>query len=60
MTPTRQPRRAVHGVLLLDKPVVALYCFNYGGKFYLYQAGFDTGYGRYSVGLSAVGLTIRL
>ena len=44
---------------LNDKPVSALYCFNYGGKFHLYQAGFDTHYGRYSVGLGAIGLSIR-
>lgn len=42
-----------------DKPVAALYCFNYRDRFHLYQAGFDTRYSRYSVGLAAIGLSIR-
>jgi CelD/BcsL family acetyltransferase involved in cellulose biosynthesis len=41
------------------KPVAALYGFLYQGTFYFYQSGFDPGYARRSVGLVAMGLTIR-
>ena len=39
--------------------VAALYCFFYNGKVYFYQAGYDTSYNHYSVGLCAVGMAIR-
>ena len=35
------------------------YGFRYGDKFYFYQSGFDPGYARQSVGLVALGLTIK-
>jgi CelD/BcsL family acetyltransferase involved in cellulose biosynthesis len=41
------------------KPVAALYGFRYGRTFYFYQSGFDPAYRKQSVGLVAMGLTIR-
>jgi CelD/BcsL family acetyltransferase involved in cellulose biosynthesis len=47
-------------LLRLDRmPVAALYGFRYGRTFYFYQSGFDPAYGKQSVGLVAMGLTIR-
>jgi CelD/BcsL family acetyltransferase involved in cellulose biosynthesis len=47
-------------LLRLDrKPAAALYGFRYGRTFYFYQSGFDPSYRKQSVGLVAMGLTIR-
>ncbi len=47
-------------LLRLDRtPAAALYGFRYGRTFYFYQSGFDPAYGKHSVGLVAMGLTIR-
>ena len=40
-------------------PAAALYGFAYGGRFHFYQAGFDEGFARLSVGLVTIGLTIQ-
>lgn len=40
-------------------PAAVTYCFAYNRRFYLYQHGFNEQYRRYSVGLIALGLTIR-
>lgn len=40
-------------------PAAALYCLRYGGTFYFYQSGFEIAFRRLSVGLVAMGLTIR-
>ena len=46
--------------LRLDgKAIASVYGFRYGDKFYFYQSGFDPGYARQSVGLVALGLTIK-
>jgi CelD/BcsL family acetyltransferase involved in cellulose biosynthesis len=42
-----------------DAPAAALYGFAYGGRFHFYQAGFDVGLSRLSVGLVTMGLAIR-
>jgi CelD/BcsL family acetyltransferase involved in cellulose biosynthesis len=47
-------------VLRLDgRPAAALYGFKYGDRFYFYQSGFDPDYGKHSVGLVMMGLSIR-
>ncbi|HEY2989036.1 MAG TPA: GNAT family N-acetyltransferase [Candidatus Binatia bacterium] len=47
-------------VLWLDqKPAAALYAFRYRRVFYFYQSGFDPVYGKFSVGLVAMGLAIK-
>jgi len=47
-------------LLRLDgRPVAAFYGFRYGPTFYFYQSGFDPAYAKQSVGLVAMGLTIR-
>jgi CelD/BcsL family acetyltransferase involved in cellulose biosynthesis len=47
-------------LLTLDRrPVAAFYGFRYRDVFSFYQSGFDPDYGRLSVGLVAMGLTIR-
>lgn len=47
-------------VLRLDgRPAAALYGFLYRGRFLFYQSGFDGKFGKYSVGLVIMGLTIR-
>jgi len=47
-------------LLRLDgAPAAAFYGFRYGRTFYFYQSGFDPAYGKLSVGLVAMGLTIR-
>jgi CelD/BcsL family acetyltransferase involved in cellulose biosynthesis len=47
-------------LLRLDaKPAAALYGFQHGGTFSFYQSGFDPAYRKQSVGLVAMGLTIR-
>ena len=47
-------------VLRLDrKPAACLYGFLYGGTFYFYQSGFDAAYGKESVGLVSMGLSIQ-
>jgi len=47
-------------VLRLDrKPAACLYGFLYGGTFYFYQSGFDSAYGKESVGLVSMGLSIE-
>ena len=40
-------------------PVAATYCFAYDGRYSFYQGAFDERYRQYSVGLVAMGLTIR-
>jgi CelD/BcsL family acetyltransferase involved in cellulose biosynthesis len=47
-------------LLVNGEPAASLYGFRYGGTFYFYQSGFDPKYGKYSVGLITLGLTIRL
>ena len=42
-----------------DVPAAVTYCFGYNARFYLYQHGFNDRYRHYSVGLVALGLTIR-
>ena len=44
---------------LNDTPVAATYCFAYDGRYRFYQGAFDERYRHYSVGLVAMGLTIR-
>lgn len=44
---------------LNDTPVAATYCFAYDGRYCFYQGAFDERYRHYSVGLVAMGLTIR-
>jgi CelD/BcsL family acetyltransferase involved in cellulose biosynthesis len=47
-------------VLRLNGETAAvMYGFNYGGRFYFYQHGFDDRYQAHSVGLVLMGLTIR-
>jgi CelD/BcsL family acetyltransferase involved in cellulose biosynthesis len=47
-------------ILRLDgQPAAALYGFRYRRTFYFYQSGFDPKYSKYSVGLVALGLTIK-
>jgi CelD/BcsL family acetyltransferase involved in cellulose biosynthesis len=47
-------------VLRLDgKPAACLYGFLYGRTFYFYQSGFDAAYGKQSVGLVSMGLSIK-
>jgi CelD/BcsL family acetyltransferase involved in cellulose biosynthesis len=47
-------------LLRLDgRPAAALYGFRYGRAFYFYQSGFDPAWRKQSVGLVAMGLTIR-
>jgi CelD/BcsL family acetyltransferase involved in cellulose biosynthesis len=47
-------------VLRLDgKPAACLYGFLYSGTFYFYQSGFDAAYGKESVGLVSMGLSIK-
>jgi len=47
-------------VLRLDgKPAAVLYGYRYGRTFYFYQSGFDPSFAKESVGLVAMGLTIR-
>lgn len=47
-------------VLRLDgRPAAALYGFRYNGVFYFYQSGFDPDFSKYSVGLVAMGLSIK-
>ena len=44
---------------LNDTPVAATYCFAYDNRYCFYQGAFDERYRQYSVGLVAMGLTIR-
>lgn len=47
-------------VLWLDGvPAASAYGLKYGDVFYLYQAGYDPAFGKYSVGLAMLGLTIK-
>jgi CelD/BcsL family acetyltransferase involved in cellulose biosynthesis len=47
-------------VLRLDrKPAACQYGFLYGGTFYFYQSGFDAAYGKESVGLVSMGLSVK-
>jgi CelD/BcsL family acetyltransferase involved in cellulose biosynthesis len=41
------------------EPAAGVYCFRYGGTFSFYQAGFDPGYAKQSVGLVTMGLAIK-
>jgi CelD/BcsL family acetyltransferase involved in cellulose biosynthesis len=41
------------------EPVAVMYGFQYGGRFYFYQHGFDDAYKAHSVGLVLMGLSIR-
>ena len=43
---------------LNDKAAAVMYGFNYGGRFYFYQHGFDDRYKAQSLGLVLMGLTI--
>jgi len=46
--------------LRLDgKPIASIYGFRYADTFYFYQSGFDPRYARLSVGMVALGLTIK-
>jgi CelD/BcsL family acetyltransferase involved in cellulose biosynthesis len=45
---------------LNEAPVAALYGLRYGPTFYFYQSGFDPAYGKHSVGVATMALTIRL
>jgi len=42
-----------------DEIVAATYCFIYGGRCYFYQGAFDDRYQQQSVGMVAMGLTIK-
>lgn len=42
-----------------DKPAAAVYGFRYNKVFYYYQAGFEPEYAQYSLGVLALGLSIR-
>jgi CelD/BcsL family acetyltransferase involved in cellulose biosynthesis len=44
---------------LSGKAVAVMYGFNYGGRFYFYQHGFDDRYKPQSLGLVLMGLTIH-
>jgi CelD/BcsL family acetyltransferase involved in cellulose biosynthesis len=44
---------------LRGRPAAALYGFQYRRTFYFYQSGFDSRYARQSVGLVALGLSIK-
>ena len=44
---------------LNDVVAAATYCFSYNGCFYFYQGAFDHRYQQHSVGMVAMGLTIR-
>ncbi len=44
---------------LNEKPAACLYGFQYSGKFYFYQSGFDPAYEKYSVGMINMGLGIQ-
>ena len=44
---------------LSGHPVAALYGFRYCRTFYFFQSGFDPAYGKHSVGLVTMGLTIK-
>ena len=44
---------------LNGKAAAVMYGFNYGGRFYFYQHGFDDRYKAQSLGLALMGLTIR-
>lgn len=47
-------------VLKLDgRPAAAIYGMHYDDRFLFYQSGFDAEFGRYSVGMVLMGLTIR-
>ena len=47
-------------VLTLDgTPAAATYCFAYNDRFYFYQGAFDERFAQHSVGMVAMGLTIR-
>jgi CelD/BcsL family acetyltransferase involved in cellulose biosynthesis len=44
---------------LNDRPAAVLYGLRHSGTFYFYQAGFDPEYGKHSIGLVTLGLTIK-
>src|SRR4029077_18077708 len=44
---------------LSGEAAAVMYGFNYGGRFYFYQHGFDERYKAQSLGLALMGLTIR-
>ncbi len=44
---------------LNDEVAAATYCFTYGGRCYFYQGAFDDRYQQQSVGMVAMGLTIK-
>jgi len=47
-------------LLYLDeRPIAALFAFNYGGKVYYYQNGFDPAFGRWSPGLLLILLAVK-
>jgi CelD/BcsL family acetyltransferase involved in cellulose biosynthesis len=46
-------------LMLNDHPAASLYGFLYRSKFYFYQSGFDPAYTKQSIGLVAMGLSIR-
>ena len=49
----------MYALSLNGQLAAAMYGFAGNGRFYFYQHGFDAAYGRYSVGLVLMGLTIR-
>jgi CelD/BcsL family acetyltransferase involved in cellulose biosynthesis len=44
---------------LNDLPAAVLYCVRYSETLYFYQSGFDPDYNKYSIGLVALGLSIK-
>ena len=44
---------------LNGEPAASLYAFRYNHVFYFYQSGFDPAYGKYSVGLVTMALSIK-
>jgi CelD/BcsL family acetyltransferase involved in cellulose biosynthesis len=49
----------MYALSLNDKLAAAMYGFARDGRFYFYQHGFDVAYGRHSLGLVLMGLSIR-
>ena len=49
----------LYALRLNDVITAATYCFSYNGRFYFYQGAFDDRFQQHSVGMVAMGLTIR-
>lgn len=58
-TALREGWLSLYVLRLDDKPAAAVYGFRYNKVFYYYQAGFDPDYAQYSLGVLALGMTIR-